>query len=489
MFVACQKDDIIEDKNLVDIPEPVHVTPEGYLHFDSQSIFTDYLNNFKEDASPSTRSNYFTVTGFNSINKVKSNIQRMYATRALDEDDEEGCEDEYKVSLCEELIPDDILFNVLDTTLRISIDDNYYKITDKGTFYTKREYSSQLAQKIENFNPKTASLIDGDTYQIDDITYFCDTYGFISGVPNVTDVECIEADDVPMTRAVFGDANTNTREYSLSTYKWKNKTWLGRAWSWLFGKDVSREQKFDSKHKMVANLFQTNYVFYASTGFKVKMQKRKKFLFVKYWTGDTADDIVIGIEKLKGQMSFNNNPGKVGDYGKFTSTWQGQVNNMIYAGMGSPIFLEDFASKIKTWFGGIKEFNVGQWKIDPWKWTDNTLTKDAIFSGLKSLEGKYISGPIGQKITNTDPRLIYVFGKSGKLDSYIMGLQSYGRREHKTVRFSEAGGITVSIGGSGSSGVSVDGYIPDKYTIKDAEIFGAVKYGGKWKGIRFHHED
>lgn len=277
MLFSCQNDDIIPDNKNVVTNDPIQITPEGYLHFDSQATFTDYLNNFKEDEVPATRSIFSPVSGFNSINKVKDHIKHMYATRAMDEDDEEGSEDEYRVAMCEELIPDDILFNVLDTTLRVSIDDNYYKITNKGTFYTKRANAALLAEKIENFNPLTASLIDGDLYKIDENTYFCDTYGLISGAENMSEVECIEEDNEPTTRSFFGTTSANTKEYGLNTYKWKNKTWLGKAWSWLFGKDVSKENKFESKRKMVTNLFQTNYGFYSSTGFKAKMQKQKKY--------------------------------------------------------------------------------------------------------------------------------------------------------------------------------------------------------------------
>jgi hypothetical protein len=179
-------------------------------------------------------------------------------------------------------------------------------------------------------------------------------------------------------------------------------------------------------------------------------------------------------------MNFNYNPGSIVNYGTFTSAWQGQINNMVYSGMGKPTFLEDFVEdEVQTYFVGIKDFTLfNKWNIDPWAWTNN-LTHDQIYSALNSLTGKYIAKPIQKKIAVEDPKVAYIFGKRGELEEHITGFKTYGAGSSKVIRFSQSAGITINLGHS------VTGYIPEKFSINEAEVFGAVKYNGQWRGIRF----
>ena len=45
-----------------------------------------------------------------------------------------GSEEEYNLSRCENIIQDEVLMNVLDTTMRISIGDKYFKITENDRY-------------------------------------------------------------------------------------------------------------------------------------------------------------------------------------------------------------------------------------------------------------------------------------------------------------------------------------------------------------------
>jgi len=155
---------------------------------------------------------------------------------------------------------------------------------------------------------------------------------------------------------------------------------------------------------------------------------------------------------------------------------------MVYGGLSKPTFLEDFVtSKIVTVFPGVKEFHFSRWKFDPWDWNQN-LTKDAIYSGLNFLTGK-ASNAVGKKLAKEDPRIAWVMGKRGEAEVHFMGgARSYGSGSSKTIRFSQSGGFSVSVGSS------VIGYIPEKFAITEAYIWGSVKYGGRWKGIRFTHK-
>jgi hypothetical protein len=467
--------------------EDIKMTDAGYLSFKTKEVFDNYINSLKEEyVSSQTRAAiaHYNIPEFMSINALKESIQNQSTRSAEDSEDiEEGSEDEFRISIAEELIKDDVLYNVLDTTLRISIEDMFYKVTELGTFYCSNEHADNMDEIISGFDQSSVLFIADDIYKINDSFYFCDSYGLISGDETIMDIELVEdEEETAQTRSVeFGTIPQNSSYYGLGTYTWKNKTVVGQFTSWLLGKDVSRELNFDSKHRVKCELYQVNYGFYASTGFKVNMQKRKKFLFVKYWVNTSASDIVIGIERLSGKMKFNYYPGTIASYGTFTSTWQGVVNNMVYGGLSKPTFIEDFVNEhIATVFPGITKFEVLKWTIDPWSWTDN-LTKDAIYEGLNSLTGK-VANAAGKKLTKQDPRIALVMSKRGELETHITGIRSFGSGSSKTIRFSQSGGFTYKVGGV------ITGYIPDKFAIQGASIFGAVKYNGKWKGIRFEHK-
>ncbi len=161
----------------------------------------------------------------------------------------------------------------------------------------------------------------------------------------------------------------------------------------------------------------------------------------------------------------------------------GQINNMVYGGMGKPTLVEDWlkTNVADVYFPGLKSFDVfGKFQVNPWAWTNN-LTKDCIFSALKAVEGPVVVGPIRKNVTAADPKMALHFNGNGStVQSYVTGIQSYGARESKTVRFSQAGGFSISVGGAPV------GYLPETFTIENTRIFGAVKFNGVWKGIRFY---
>lgn len=62
-----------------------------------------------------------------------------------------------------------------------------------------------------------------------------------------------------------------------------------------------------------------------------------------------------------------------------------------------------------------------------------------------------------------------------------MGVQEYGRRESKIIRFDVSFGIKINNGNVGD-------FVPSEFKIKEMDMFGAAYYGGTWKGIRFIKE-
>ena len=82
----------------------------------------------------------------------------------------------------------------------------------------------------------------------------------------------------------------------------------------------------------------------------------------------------------------------------------------------------------------------------------------------------------------TDPRIAYfVWGSSeysfDKSKPYICGVKHYGAGSSRVVRFNRSFGFNYN-------GI-ISPFLPSEFTINYFDGFGAVKYGGKWLGVRF----
>ena len=67
---------------------------------------------------------------------------------------EEMTEDEYNVMKAENLLYDDIMTHMVDTTLRVCVEGRLYKITDQGTFSIDVKKEKLLDESIRRFNPE-----------------------------------------------------------------------------------------------------------------------------------------------------------------------------------------------------------------------------------------------------------------------------------------------------------------------------------------------
>ena len=154
-FTACQQEDLLAEndkaKNEADTTTDGIQVVDGYLSFASDNLFQSYLASLKNEQSSSaisTRATQQSIKGFTSINSLK---EQVAVANTRSGDSEEGTEDEYRISIAEDLVKDDILYNVMDTTLRISIGDMFYKITEQGTFYCPKEYAGEIDNIIKTF--------------------------------------------------------------------------------------------------------------------------------------------------------------------------------------------------------------------------------------------------------------------------------------------------------------------------------------------------
>ncbi len=433
-----------------------------------------------------------TFGNFVSLKEMK-NYQKTRST--VDEESEEGTEEEFHLASCQELIPDSRFENFLDTTMTVAIADTIYKITADGTFFTVKGSVEDLNKVSHEFDKDKLIRIDSKCYQASKDVYLYDSFGKLSGDTVNFELEN-NVDSKPKTRAsaryYLGQTESeNDQMYGLSTYRWKTNYWgLATTLFGIFGTDGTETKEFDKNHRAKCNLYQIDYKFVETCGFTVKMQRKKKFLFVSYWVESTAENIAVGIEEFHGKttlkMDFNNSPLNMVDRGHYVDQAFGYVNNMVYTGLCRYPMLTDWLKQqkvINTVYAGIKGFDfLNVFKKDPWSYT-NKLQKSAIYSGLKLMENK-LGGKAIKNDFKLDANMALVFNGVGTLDNYIRGIEVYDGNS-KNITFSSSGGITVSCGG----GFSITPLDPEDFTIEGIRIFGAVKYDGKWRGIRFYKNE
>lgn len=265
------------------------------------------------------------------------------------------------------------------------------------------------------------------------------------------------------------------------------------------GKSVERERNFDKKHRIQVEVFNVNYRFYTSAGIKVKMQKMKRFVFVKYWVSDTCEDMAIGFNMITGTLKFNNPtnyssimPSNSVRWDKFTSTIDGYEREFLYQRIYNSDIVKDWINpisdklymilpnvKIKSPFNSNKyilEFpthNILQSMYDaPAKYISSTLLK---------INGKTWSA-LEEKIKPEDPRIAYIVWGTNEesfteAKPFITGVKRYGSMSTKVVRFNQSFGFNYM-------GI-VKPFLPSEFNIEYFDGFGSIKYNGKWLGIRF----
>jgi hypothetical protein len=475
-----------------------------YLDFTSQTEFDDVIQSyiaFENGSFTETKSiNRKTAKGFTSI----AELQQSCLTKS-GADDEEMTQDEFNIMKAKLLLPDPVLCYVLDTTLRIVVGNEFYKITPHGTFATHKGNEEELYAAIENFEQIKQNLNITESDSIVDITpsvKFINTFrdtpirnNIVSEAEEYDDNLIAVADEEDVMTKAAGATRYYTSYGTINSYKWASKTLLGKCLDKLLGTSAKRDISLPSNAQMTFEVFSVNYVFYASSGFKVKVEKQKKWWFVKYWVDEAADKMVVGFDELTGKMKFDLPQPPVKTQTDAINAFSGYLNGVVkkfcFKGYNSLGFMKDFASDVYSFIPDLN-LPVGattQQKINTAIQTQakdfiNNVTPKTVYNCLTDFTGKYISS-IKKYIEAQSPRALYVLGAPTELSVFTNGVKNYGRASSKTIRFDQSFGFTASFL---NGNLSASAYLPSRFEIKQLDIFAAVYYGGQWKGIRFYTE-
>lgn len=301
LLLSCNKE--YYTTNNIDVQNNEIKVVDGHLSFPTNECLESFLSDVIDgEENCQTKSSFTSYVpefpGFTSIANRKTHLQTKSSVTSGDCD--EMTQEEYEIMLLEKLLIDPVLTNVVDTSMVIDVEGRTYKITEYGTFSSDIAYFDKVSRAIETFDPKLIeTLSNGETILLEDgVTSFTNTFGLGSSEDYLASYEDVDDYDFDEDYNYSGDLTVLTKAPTISStkfsnnfhsgyntvdYSWSNSSVFLKFLDSIRGKEVSRENYFDDTHRVKVTLYDVNYAFYASAGINVKMERQKKFLFIKYW--------------------------------------------------------------------------------------------------------------------------------------------------------------------------------------------------------------
>lgn len=446
---------------------------------------------------------------------------------------EEMTEEEFSIFKSEELLLEPAFYELMDSTMRVQISDTLYVVTEVGTFAahkndkqtlyetiyevrdiaeelpniqsvvpvqdhhrgSSQEYYEKNNKQRENYKTTLSTLERGDEYRFNNRVKYINSFGRVDNpyndgwYPTNTPIDPIYIYNEEALYPQFHEP------YNVITEKWKNKTFFGKLWSKVVGKDIQRTNNFDKKHRVALQVYDVNYGFYTNTGIKVKFQQRKRFLGVPYWKAKQAQKMVVGFNSLHGvyrqknpnNIDANARPFLGSDWKEFSGNIE-KINAKFVHRIYSDInIFKNWSNKINVILPKIDAFGINV--IDPHKVAKMLyeLPEKQMVAFLNTNAKKYVLDPYRKSnfTTPPDPRIAYItYGESifdFSTKTYVMGVKEYSNIMTKTVTLNIALGFTLK----NSGGIySCTPFLPTTFDLKSFDLFGAVYYNNEWRGVR-----
>jgi hypothetical protein len=512
------------------------VVENGRLSFDNQEAVDVYLkkvsdileNNKGNVLNKSAKtSNFLDIPGFNSLagKLEKSENNSLFKKTSSDEDQE----DDFFAELSNQLMPDKVIHYLVDTTNTVKIREKLYQISPFGTFvYSESdslEYNELQDSFIDGYS-EYSSRIDSITYTYNNIT-FIDSYGKIS---NLNPGESLEDSILKELTGGVDDFNEEslslksslasksddrilssyTSTYGLTTYKAGAKTLVGGWIQSAFGQNSWREKRLDSRHRLKVKLYNVNYGFYDNQGFKVEYNelrdvtikiyyfhrwrlRSKRVKLWSYWSSSKrVSEMVVGIDYFKGYTQFDS-------YGIGTTydrdlprEFSKHIGNLLSISLFYDGVLKNSSEKVKGWATDNLHLFKGVVNFADKEYTDNDLINKGVNSGidafksiLRSETSGFIYNKLGGNPKNKTVALTTPDYFNGGNKEYLLlsGINKYSNKSKVDVQFGfPSYGFSYSYNGKNK----FSGYTPNKFTVEEAYVFGAVKHNGRWQGIRMY---
>lgn len=492
MFTSCIKDHLKkEDGTNTEASSGVaQVNEDGYLTFQS----LDALKRCLKEISENTESGQSIVERYLGGETTRSANQRTFISVAMQEamlltrsgnddshdvDDEEMTIEEFGIARAGELLYEDALTYVMDTTLRIVAGDKLYQVTEYGTFVAPLDKADMLSETILNFNNGLSSnmtqLSEDEFLLSNGITYINTFYE-----PDTSGVTHEFIDEDTATRSESSVAHyVNIVPVSTRANNDDEDVKVGEDWGAEFN-------YFSNKRRMKCKLYRVNYGIGRYAGYKCKYQKRKRFLGVKYWVKTNASkmEITINSMELSLQLTLPSNPSP-GDtpLGKDAfAAFSGYVGNSAYTAIVravgiKPPFLKGWAKDaIGITLGNFTDKIPNKNMESVYKMADDQVKR--MFTGFvnKRLE------PLKRAITPQDQRVAFLgWGRTNIVRTFTTGTRTWTNTDKQNITLVNEGGFALSLNGGKWS---LRPQFSISSTIKKCDITGSVTADGVTKSIQ-----
>lgn len=459
---------------------------DGHLSFKTAGVFDNYISRLRGAASDTKSGGYtegveIDIPGFTSIARRRDGIQTKAG--AADRAGTQMTKEEWDIYNSEILISDPVLEHVLDTNMFIEVGDYIYKITKHGTFKTLRTADiGEFLDVIDKFDVGVAeSMPNGSETRIGKDVMFINTfYGKTNGAHLFDKPWEGEETGDEKTKAWYGYGypvsmhtpyNVNTMNYPLG-----NRL---NGFAMSLGFSLTQSKPIDSNHTVVINFYNTNVGFYASQGVSVRLQEKRRWLFMDVWTDCKSDRLALGFNGLHAKHSF-----MLGGDMYYTNLRDMRGMNTYNADMGS-------AGNQKMTYKRTNETNVPYLsglgsnvtlaipKLD----YDGALITTDTYSRLQSMNlcsAEEMAGALVSVGGYQGPALMYIPSPGSRSKYTNDTILTYGVKEvygtnETGVNFLEYGGF--------------DGFKPMYFSwtsFHKVDVFGAAYYRGRWYGVRIN---
>ena len=183
-----------------------------------------------------------------------------------------------------------------------NLDQTIYKISPRGTYYFPESKQKFFESNYERFETEEGIQMEENTYQLAEDIYRINTF-------EITEVLDAEAEDLPddlpgvlddddLSTNIVNTLNMTTRTVTTQIPPFERfprfnadaKTWLGKLWQSIFGRNRGYTYKLSKKHRMKGKFYYYNYKFYTEFGASAEMQKKNWI----GWSGKQASELLIG---------------------------------------------------------------------------------------------------------------------------------------------------------------------------------------------------
>jgi hypothetical protein len=300
--------------------------------------------------------------------------------------------------------------------------------------------------------------------------------------------------------------------------------YFGSVWETLFT-NHTQYRKFDSKYRISVLFYDRNYILFKTLGIKVKLQKKGLF----WWNKTEADDMIAGWDNIvykeanplptfsrpANELPVTFSPYYINPYNAPTNGWfstdkaglyswhYAKSDNELFAIM-IPQFLlpptfgdvnlksSDLKPLIKSGWDELKKVLIKSVPLAP---VGDPDTFKFPIRDIKTGETHYYTiaeMEVMTKALPSAPNPFQQFVIGNRIHNYLGPRQERRQNEDKIDFDLDFSTATISLSLNPNSPLSIRtvlnslslSNLDNQYEVETADVFGTVKHGGKWLGIR-----